>query len=132
MLVVNHELAFVAAITILVYGFVTWRLTRTLDAESDRYHALWDEVSSRIQQAIAGIKTVQAHGAEDYETARIDDASRAAYDVLPPPQSHPQSLLVHAGRGDQRLKGQRAGGRRPEGARASIDARRCRDVSRLS
>ena len=28
MLVVNHELAFVAAITIVVYSFVTWRLTR--------------------------------------------------------------------------------------------------------
>ena len=80
MLVVNHELAFVAAITIVVYGFVTWRLTRTLDAESHNYYALWDEVSSRIQQAVAGIKTVQAHGAEDYETTRIDDASRAAYE----------------------------------------------------
>jgi len=80
MLVVNHELAFVAAITIVVYGFVTWRLTRTLDAESHNYYALWDEVASRIQQAVAGIKTVQAHGAEDYETTRIDDASRAAYE----------------------------------------------------
>jgi ABC-type multidrug transport system fused ATPase/permease subunit len=80
MLVVNHELALVAAITIVVYGFVTWRLTRTLDVESDRYYGLWDEVSSRIQQAVAGIKTVQAHGAEDYETAQIADASRTAYE----------------------------------------------------
>ena len=80
MLVVNHELAFVAAITIVVYSFVTWRLTRTLDAESDHYYALRDEVSTRIQQAVSGIKTVRAHGAEDYETTRIDDASRAAYE----------------------------------------------------
>jgi ABC-type multidrug transport system fused ATPase/permease subunit len=80
MLVVNDELALVAGITIAVYGFVTWQLTRTLDTESDRYYALWDEVSSRIQQAVAGIKTVQAHGAEDYEAGRIDDASRAAYE----------------------------------------------------
>ena len=79
MLVVNDELAIVAAVTILAYGLVTWRLTRVLDVESDRYYALWDEVASRIQQAVAGIKTIQAHGAEDFEARGIDEASEIAY-----------------------------------------------------
>ena len=37
-------------------------------------------MSTRIQQAVSGIKTVRLDGAEDYETTRIDDASRAAYE----------------------------------------------------
>ncbi|MCC7175438.1 MAG: ABC transporter ATP-binding protein [Bryobacterales bacterium] len=80
MLTVNRELAIVSAVTILVYALVTWRLTRTIESESERYYALWDDVSSRIQQAVAGIKTVQAHAAEDHEAARVEEASKAAYD----------------------------------------------------
>jgi ABC-type multidrug transport system fused ATPase/permease subunit len=111
MLVVNHELAFVAAITIVVYGFVTWRLTRTLDAESHNYYALWDEVSSRIQQAVAGIKTVQAHGAEA-RNHPIDDASRAA----PIPTSNAIESAIASFMQDAviSVSNQRSSGGRPE------------------
>jgi ATP-binding cassette subfamily B protein len=81
LLVSNVELAAVAAIAVVAYGVVTWRSARRLNAELDRYYAMWDEVSSRIQQAIAGIKTVQAHGNEEFEVARLDELSRRAYDA---------------------------------------------------
>ncbi len=79
MLVSNHDLALVAAVTVLAYGAVTWRVTRMLDAEADQYYEQWDELSNRIQEAVAGIKTVQTHGAEAHETARVEAASREAY-----------------------------------------------------
>jgi hypothetical protein len=56
-------------------------MVRALDASVDRYYALWDEVSSRIQQATAGIKTVQAHGADEHEVSQLSRVSANAYDT---------------------------------------------------
>jgi len=78
---VNWELALVSLVAVPVYGLVTWRMSRALDADIDRYYALWDNVSSRIQQAVAGIKTVQAHGAGEHEVASLSRASAEAYDT---------------------------------------------------
>jgi ATP-binding cassette subfamily B protein len=78
---VNWELALVSLVAVPVYGLVTWRMSRALDADIDRYYALWDKVSSRIQQAIAGIKTVQAHGAAEHEVSSLSGASAEAYDT---------------------------------------------------
>jgi ATP-binding cassette, subfamily B, bacterial len=68
---VNWELALVSLVAVPVYGLVTWRMSRALDADIDRYYALWDNVSSRIQQAVAGIKTVEAHGAGEHEVSSL-------------------------------------------------------------
>jgi len=81
LITVNWELALLSMVAVPLYGLVTWRMTRALDADVDRYYALWDEVSSRIQQSIAGMKTVQAHGAADYEVARLSRVSAEAYDT---------------------------------------------------
>ena len=78
---VNPELALISMAVVPLYGFVTWRMTRALNADVDRYFGLWDEVSSRIQQAVAGIKTVQAHGAGNYEATRLGSVSSHAYDA---------------------------------------------------
>jgi ABC-type multidrug transport system fused ATPase/permease subunit len=78
---VNWELALVSLVAVPLYGLVTWRMSRALDANIDRYYALWDNVSSRIQQAIAGIKTVQAHGASDHEVSYLSRVSAEAYDT---------------------------------------------------
>jgi ABC-type multidrug transport system fused ATPase/permease subunit len=75
----NAELALIAAIAIVAYGLVTWQSSRRLDAALDRYYALWDDVSSHVQQAVAGIKTVQAHGNEEHEAEKLDALSRHAY-----------------------------------------------------
>jgi ABC-type multidrug transport system fused ATPase/permease subunit len=78
---VNWELALISMLAVPVYGLVTWRMGRALDANVDRYYALWDEVSSRIQQATAGIKTVQVHGADEYEVSELSRVSGSAYDT---------------------------------------------------
>ena len=79
MLTVNFELAMVATITVLVYGGISWRLTRTGEGDAERYYGLWDEVATRVQQAVAGIKTVRTHGTESHEVARIREAAGDAY-----------------------------------------------------
>lgn len=81
LVVSNVELALIATIAVLAYALATWRSASSLDVELDRYYGLWDEVSSRIQQAIAGIKTVQAHGNEEHEASQLDGLSRRAYDT---------------------------------------------------
>jgi ATP-binding cassette, subfamily B, bacterial len=79
MLTVNYELALVATLTVVLYGAISWRLAGTIERDAERYYGLWDEVASRVQQAIAGIKTVRAHGTESYEAARVQDAAHEAY-----------------------------------------------------
>lgn len=81
LLVSNVELAAIAGIAVIAYALVTWRSAARLGAELDVYYGMRDDVSSRIQQAIAGIKTVQAHGNEDYEVSQLDERSRLAYDT---------------------------------------------------
>ncbi len=76
---VNVELAAVVLLVVPVYILVTWRMSRRIDTALERYYDLWDEVSSRIQQAVAGIKTVQAHGTADYEARELEKASGLAY-----------------------------------------------------
>jgi ABC-type multidrug transport system fused ATPase/permease subunit len=76
---VNRELALVVLLVVPLYGWLTWRMSRRLDTELDEYYERWDEVSSRIQQGVAGIKTIQAHGTAEHESSRLDAASRQAY-----------------------------------------------------
>ncbi len=75
----NWTLALVTLIAVPVYAFVTWQMTRRLETRLEEYYSLWDEVSSRIQQAIAGIKTVITHGAAGYEMARLEEVSGRAF-----------------------------------------------------
>jgi ATP-binding cassette subfamily B protein len=78
---VNRELAAVVLLVVPIYALVTWRMSRRLDTALERYYELWDEVASRIQQAVAGIKTVQAHGTAEYETRELERAARLAYET---------------------------------------------------
>ncbi len=75
----NWQLAAIALIAVPVYLAVTWRMTRQLATRLEDYYALWDEVSSRIQQAVAGIKTVATHGTAEHEVRRLDEACEHAY-----------------------------------------------------
>ncbi len=78
---VNRELAAVVLLVVPIYALVTWRMSQHLDTALERYYELWDEVSSRIQQAVAGIKTVQAHGTAEYEARELERASGLAYET---------------------------------------------------
>ena len=75
----NRELALVTLIAVPVYTLVTWQMTRRLGSRLEAYYDLWDEVSSRIQQAVEGIKTVIVHGAAGHETEELDRRSARAF-----------------------------------------------------
>ena len=78
MLTVNVQLSIVVLVALLVYALVTVRMTRHLESHLEEYYGLWDEVSGRIHETVAGMKTVRAHAREDYEiehtTATVNQA----------------------------------------------------------
>jgi ATP-binding cassette, subfamily B, bacterial len=75
----NAGLALIALTAVPVYIVVTWRLTRALNLDIDRYYAQWDQISSHVQEAIAGMKTVQSHGAGEQEVKRLGGLMDDAY-----------------------------------------------------
>jgi len=80
MLSVNIELSSIVLVALLVYVLVSMRMTGQLETHLEEYYALWDEVSGRIHEAVAGVKTVRSHANENYEidrtTATVDNAFR--------------------------------------------------------
>ena len=70
MLSVNLGLSLMVLTAVLFYLLVTARMTHHLESHLEEYWELWDDVSGRIHEAVAGIKTVRQRGNEDYELAR--------------------------------------------------------------
>jgi ABC-type multidrug transport system fused ATPase/permease subunit len=66
-------------IAIPLYGLVTWLMTRRLATQLDEYYGLWDEVSARIQQGVAVIKTLLGLGAVEREVASVGQAADRAF-----------------------------------------------------
>jgi ABC-type multidrug transport system fused ATPase/permease subunit len=75
----NVTLALITFIAVPVYALVTWQMARRLETQLEQYYGLWDEVSSRIQQAVAGIKTVITHGAGPWEERQLEAVSATAF-----------------------------------------------------
>jgi ATP-binding cassette subfamily B protein len=75
----NWRLTLVALATLPPYLFVSWRMTRRLAHGVEGYYDRWDDVFSRIQDTIAGVKTVKLSGAEEREAARLGRAMSQAY-----------------------------------------------------
>jgi len=75
----NVALTSVALITIPFYILIAWRSAGRLESGLSTYYSRWEEVSSRIQDGLAGIKTVKLSGAEDREVERLQTISGAAY-----------------------------------------------------
>jgi ABC-type multidrug transport system fused ATPase/permease subunit len=75
----NWHLALITFIAVPIYTAVTWSMAGRLETRLEAYYDLWDEVSSHIQQAVAGIKTVITHGAADHESLRLERASGRAF-----------------------------------------------------
>ncbi len=80
MLSVNLELSIMVLTAVLFYLLVTARMTQRLETHLESYWELWDDVSGKIHEVVAGIKTVRQSGNEDYELARtravVDNAFR--------------------------------------------------------
>ena len=81
MVAVNAELAVIVLAAVLVYAAITWRMTLRLETDMDEYYALWDEVSSDIQQTVAGIKTIQTYDIAEHEGRCMEESTRKAYDA---------------------------------------------------
>lgn len=75
----NVPLTLVALATLPAYLFVVMRSTTRLESDLPAYYGLWEQVSSRIQDALTAVKTVKLCGAEQREVERLTSASRQAY-----------------------------------------------------
>ena len=70
----------VAALAILpVYLIITRHAARRLESGMAEYYVMWENVSVRINDALAAIKTVKLSGAETREGDRLQAASQEAY-----------------------------------------------------
>jgi ABC-type multidrug transport system fused ATPase/permease subunit len=75
----NVALTTVALITIPVYVLIAWHSAKKLETGLADYYSRWEEVSSRIQDGLTGIKTVKLSGSEDREVDRLQTAAGTAY-----------------------------------------------------
>ena len=67
----NVALTSVALVTIPFYVLIAWRSAGKLESGLSNYYSRWEEVSTRIQDGLAGIKTVKLSGAETREVDRL-------------------------------------------------------------
>ncbi len=75
----NYVLALLALSIVPFYLWITIRSTKKLEMSLSGYYEKWEEVSSRMQDALGGIKTVKLSGAEEREMNRLDEQTGGAY-----------------------------------------------------
>lgn len=75
----NVTLTLMATAIIPFYLWIAWRSANKLEASLSSYYDRWEDVSSRMQDAISGIKTVKLSGAENKEASNLQKTARAAY-----------------------------------------------------
>jgi ABC-type multidrug transport system fused ATPase/permease subunit len=75
----NARLTMVAIAVIPLYLFIAWRSSIKLESGLNSYYERWEEVSGRITNALAGIKTVKLSGAEKREVHEYKNISDQAY-----------------------------------------------------
>ncbi len=76
----SPRLSIVALLLLPLYLLLAVRSARKLEAGMDGYYEKWEDVSARIQDALASVKTVKLSGAEPREAERLRGASSKAYD----------------------------------------------------
>ena len=77
----NWELGLVILIGAPAYALVTWHMSRRLGTRLEEYYGLWDEVSGRIQQGVAMIKTLLGLGAGEHEADQVKGVADRAFDA---------------------------------------------------
>lgn len=80
MFIQSWRLALAALAVLPLYFLITRQGTRRLETGMSEYYMMWEDVSARIQDALAAVKTVKLSGAEPREVSRLSTASRNAYD----------------------------------------------------
>jgi len=76
---VHPTLAALTLVPLLVYVVLSYRMTRRLERGLETYYEGWETVSSRLQDALSGVKTVKLSGAEEREARRLRMSLGAAY-----------------------------------------------------
>ncbi len=80
MLTQSWRLALTAMAVLPLYFIITRQAARRLESGMAEYYTMWENVSARIQDALASIKTVKLSGAEPREVGYLKGASQEAYD----------------------------------------------------
>jgi ABC-type multidrug transport system fused ATPase/permease subunit len=75
----NPSLTAISLIIIPFYLLIAWTSAKKLENGLTEYYQKWEGVSTQIQDALSGIKTVKLSGAEDRELKKLESASTAAY-----------------------------------------------------
>lgn len=75
----NATLTLLALTIIPFYLLIAWRSANRLETGLSEYYGKWEEVSTRMQDALSGIKTVKLSGAEDKEVEKFKNISGEAY-----------------------------------------------------
>jgi ATP-binding cassette, subfamily B, bacterial len=76
----NVTLTLISLAVIPVYIILAWSSANRLESGLASYYEKWEEVSTSMQDALGGIKTVKLSGAEDREGLRLKSLSDGAYD----------------------------------------------------
>lgn len=79
MLTQSWKLTLLALITLPPYLLVVRRSSRRLESGLDRYYEMWENITSRIQDALAAIKTVKLSGSGPREGDRLSRQAAAAF-----------------------------------------------------
>ncbi len=79
MLSQNLVLTLLSLAVIPVYLVLAWRSAQRLETGLSEYYDRWEQVSTRMQDALGGIKTVKLSGAEDREVQQFKHISGQAY-----------------------------------------------------
>ncbi len=94
MLTQNWEMALISTCMLPFYLWVARRSALRLQTNLESYYELWENISARISDAIAAVKTVKLSGAEAREEKRLRDDSTFAYGVYLKRVSMAQSYYI--------------------------------------
>ena len=75
----NWALTAISLVIIPFYLLIAWRSAKKLETGLSEYYQKWEGVSTQIQDALSGVKTVKLSGAEKRELDRLESASSLAY-----------------------------------------------------
>lgn len=76
----NPGLTAVSLIIIPFYLLIAWVSAKKLENGLTEYYEKWETVSTKIQDALSGIKTVKLSGAEQKELTNLEAVANGAYD----------------------------------------------------
>jgi len=76
----SWRLALASLAVLPLYFLITRQGTRRLETGMNEYYMMWEDVSARIQDALAAVKTVKLSGSEPRETSRLKSTAEHAYD----------------------------------------------------